>query len=250
MRPDKLASGLMGIVMLIGVVAFLQQRATLAELRRQVDDLYHKIGHGKGLAAGAPGTEGQVAVSKEGVSANDRGEIARLRAEVSLLKVRTQELAAIRHGPGGAVPFNLMPAGAWKNAGKGTPEAAAESLMWASASGDLDVLANSILLDATARERAAAILARLPEALRQVYDTPEKLVALLLARDTDARAMQVMGANTAGDDALVSLRLQKDDGKTKDEGYQFRRTSDGWRLVVPGKAVEKMGKKLADPPKK
>lgn len=26
--------------------------------------------------------------------------------------------------------------------------------------------------------------------------------------------------------------------------------SDGWRLVVPGKAVDKMGKKLTDPPKK
>jgi len=132
----------------------------------------------------------------------------------------------------------------------GSPEAAAESFMWASDSGDLDVLANSIVLDAAAREKAAAILARLPEASRQTYDTPEKLVALLLARDTDARAMQVLGANTAGDDALVSLRLQKDDGKTKDEGYQFRRTGDGWRLVVPGKAVDKMGKKLTDPPKK
>lgn len=137
-----------------------------------------------------------------------------------------------------------------KNAGRGTPEAAAESLMWASDSGDLDVLANSILLDAAARERAAAILARLPDATRQTYDTPETLVALLLARDADARAMQVLGANTAGDDALVSLRLQKDDGKTKEEGYQFRRTSDGWRLVVPGKAVDRMGKKLTDPPRK
>lgn len=251
MRADKLALGLMGILMLIGVAALFQQRETNADLRLQIQDLYRKVGHEKGPAQDASGPRGNVAVSKDGVSANDRGEIARLRAEVSLLKVRTQELAtAVKQGTGGSVPLNLMPAGAWKNAGKGTPEAAVESLMWASDSGDLEVLANSILLDAAARESAAAILARLPDATRRTYDTPEKLVALFLARDTDARAMQVLGANLAGDDALVSLRLQKADGKTKEEGYQFRRTSDGWRLVVPGKSVEKMGKKLTDPPKK
>ena len=251
MRPDKLALGLMGIVILLGVVAFLQHRETNAELRLRLEDLYRKVGHERGPAESAAGPRASVTVSKDGVSASDRGEIARLRAEISLLKVRTQELAtAVRQGTSSSVPLNLIPAGAWKNAGKGTPEAAAESLMWASDSGDLNVLASAILLDAAARETAAAMLARLPDATRQTYDTPEKLVALLLARDTDARAMQVLGANTAGDDALVSLRLQKDDGKTKEEGYQFRRTSDGWRLLVPGKAVDKMGKKLTDPPKK
>jgi hypothetical protein len=248
MRPERLALGLLGVVVLVGAIALVQQRATNAELRLQIEELYRKTGHeGSGANSAAAGS---VSVSKEGISANERGELARLRAEMSVLKVRMQELAiAVKQGAAGSAPLNLVPASGWKNAGKNSPEAAAESFMWASDSGDLDVLAGSILLDAAAREKAAAILARLPEATRQAYDTPEKLVALLLARDSDARAMQVLGANTAGDDALVSLRLQKDDGKTKDEGYQFRRTTDGWRLVVPGKAVDKMGKKLTDPPK-
>jgi hypothetical protein len=249
MRPEKLALGLLGIVVLVGAIALVQQRATNAELRLQIEELYRKIGVER--PAPSSGTAGSVSVSKEGISATERGELARLRAEVSVLKVRTQELAlAVKQGAAGSGPLNLVPASGWKNAGRSSPEAAAESFLWASDSGDLEVLANSILLDAAAREKAAAILARLPESTRPTYDTPEKLVALLLARDTDARAMQVLGANTAGDDALVSLRLQKDDGKTKDEGYQFRRTTDGWRLVVPGKAVDKLGKKLADPPKK
>ncbi len=251
MRSDKLALSLVGILVLIGVVAILQQRETNAQFRHQLKVLYGKLGHATGADGRDSSQSGSVAVSKGGISANDRGELARLRAEVSLLKIRTQELAtAVKQGAGASVPLNLMPASAWKNVGKDTPAAAAESLMWAADSGDLDVLANSILLDAAAREKAVAILARLPDSTRQTYDTPEKLIALLLARDTDARAMQVLGANTAGDDALVSLRLQKDDGKTKDEGYQFRRTSDGWRLVMPGKAVDKLGKKLTDPPKK
>lgn len=247
MRPDRLALGLVSFIVLVGVVALFQQHETNAELRLQIEELYRKIGRDRpGLSSAS-----NVTVSKDGVSANERDEMARLRAEVSVLKVRTQELAiAVKQGSGANAPLNLVPASGWKNAGKGSPEAAAESFLWASDSGELDVLANSIVLDAAAREKAAAILARLSESSRQTYDTPEKLVALLLARDTDARAMQVLGANTAGDDALVSLRLQKDDGKTKDEGYQFRRTGDGWRLVVPGKAVDKMGKKLTDPPKK
>jgi hypothetical protein len=247
MRTDKVALGLSVAVVLLGVIAALRQSETNSELRRHVDELRRKAGQ----ISAVEDASGGITVTKDGITASERGELARLRAEINLLKVRTQELAlAVKQQPPGSAPFNLMPASGWKNAGRNSPEAAAETLMWASDSGDLDALANSILLDAAAREKAAAILARLPDGTRQTYNTPEKLVALLLARDTDARAMQVLGANIAGEDALVNLRLQKDDGKTKDEGYQFKRTGDGWRLMVPGKAVDKMGKKLNDPPKK
>jgi hypothetical protein len=252
MRLDKLALAFVALVAFAGVVAFVQQQETNAELLVRLEELSRKIGYEPPPArSGAAASPASGAAAPEGSGGSERAELARLRADLSVLKVRTQELAlAVKQGPGGAAPLNLVPAIGWKNAGKGSPEAAAESLLWASDSGDLDVLAGSIVLDADAREKAAAILARLPEATRQTYDTPEKLMALLLARDTDARAMQVLGANTAGDDALVSLRLQKDDGKTKDEGYQFRRTADGWRLVVPGKAVDRLGKKLTESPKK
>ncbi len=235
-----------GFLMVAVLVAIVLQHKTNAELRSQIADLYDKVERPDG-----PEGSARVIISNAGVTANEGGELARLRAEVNLLKVRTQELAvAAKQGAANNPPLNLVPAARWKNAGRDSPEAAVESFMWASDSGDLEMLANTILLDAAAREKAAAILARIPDSARASYNTPEKLVALLLARDTDARAMQVLGANTAGDDALVSLRLQKDDGKTKDEGYQFKRTADGWRLIVPGKAVDKMGKKLTDPPKK
>lgn len=205
---------------------------------------------GEGVAVGRSDEPG-IRVSKEGITATDRGGMARLRAEVSMLKIRTQELATVvSKGAPGVVPYNMVQAGAWKNSGKASPEAAAESLMWAADSGDLEALAGAIILEGGARDAAAALYAKLPAEARKVYDSPEKLIALLLARDTDARAMQVLGASIAGSEALVSLRLQKDDGKTKEEGYQFRKTDDGWRLVLPTKAVEKMSKKLSEPPKK
>ena len=71
-----------------------------------------------------------------------------------------------------------------------------------------------------------------------------------MAREGDIRAMQVLSENVAGNDALVNVRAQKGDGKTKEDGYSFRRVENGWQLVVPGKAVEKYGKKLTEPEKK
>ena len=131
-----------------------------------------------------------------------------------------------------------------------TPAAAAETLFWATDSGDIEALANAIILDPAAREKAEVILARMSDSVPATYNTPEKLVALLLARETDIRGLQVLGESQAGSEALVNLRLLKDDGKTKDEGLQFRQTPDGWRMTVTGKVVDKMGKKLTDPPKK
>lgn len=230
------------------VAAFVRQERINERL---LGELAAARGSGAEGAAGGGGDERGIRVSKEGVTATEKGELARLRAEVSMLKIRTQELASVvSKGAPGAAPYAMVQAGAWKNSGKASPEAAAESLMWAADSGDLEALAGAIVLEGGAREAAAALHAKLPPEARKLYDSPEKLIALLLARDTDARAMQVLGASISGSEALVNLRLQKDDGKTKEEGYQFRNTGDGWRLVLPAKAVEKMSKKLSDPPKK
>lgn len=174
-----------------------------------------------------------------------------MREDIDQLKTKTQAVARlVVRTAEGAVLLNLRPTHAWKNSGRGTPASAIETLLMAADGGDVDTLAASILLDAEAREKAQAILDRRPEAVRATYGTPEKLIALLMARDADIRAMQVLSESQANNDALVMLRLQKGDGKTKDEGHAFRREGDGWRLVIPGKAVEKNGKKLTDPPKK
>ncbi len=178
-------------------------------------------------------------------------EVAKLREEIERLSARTQAVArlAVKNSEG-AVLLNLRPAGAWKNSGRGSPASAIETLLWAADGGDVEALASSILLDDEAKARAQAILDRLPEAARLNYGTPEKLIALLMARDADIRAMQVLSESRNENEALVNVRVQKGDGKTKDEGYAFRQVGDAWRLVIPGKAVDKYGKKLTEPPKK
>ena len=230
------------LIVVLAIGAVVQWRIN-GDLRDEIAEL-----RGEKRADGQPAAAPQQRVVVAGVSA---AELARLRADVDQVRARLEIVARSGGAPkaGAAEPMNLIPAKAWKNAGTGTPAAAAETFLWATDGGDWETLAKSIYLDPAAREKAEAMLARLSPAARATYDTPEKLIALLMAREGDNQGMQVLGENHAGDEALVNLRLQKGDGKTKEEGLPFRRTSDGWKLVVNGKAVDKFGKKLAEPPK-
>mgnify|MGYP001570303026 CR=1 FL=1 len=254
MNTNELTAASGSVLLAIVVTAIVLQWRTNVELRREVANLRETRRESLALRTDAPRDSGAATSRADGTENRpppERAELARLYQEINQLKTRTQEIArVVARGAEGAVPLNLLPASAWKNAGKATPSAAAETLMWAADGGDVETLAKSIFLEPAAREKAEGILARLPDSMRATYDTPEKLVALLMAREGDIRAMQVLVENKQGDDALVNLRAQKDDGKTKEEGYQFRRANDGWQMVVPGKLVDKFGKKLTEPPKK
>ena len=248
-NSSKLSLALVGGLFVLVVAGFVLQWQTNAALWQSITNQSGAAGNSPSAAV-APG-EPRGFGAADSARSPDKVELARLREEVNDLRARTAALARLSVRAADSSPaLNLLPSGAWKNAGRATPSAAAETMMWATDSGNVDALAASITLDQAAREKAEAILARMSDSVRATYDTPEKLVALLLARETDIRAMQVLGESSAGDDALVNMRLMKDDGKTKEEGMQFRRTADGWRANITGKAVDKMGKKLSDPPKK
>ena len=248
MNPPRQPSIALVTCMVLAALAVVAQWRINSDLRREIDELNGRLG----VPWVAPADTGSgERASSDTVRPTERAELARLRAEVDALKERTQALTRIASARAAetGVPLNLTPASAWKNAGKASPSAAAETLMWATDGADWEAIAASIFLDPAAREKAEAIRARLPESSRALYDTPEKLVALLMAREGDVQAMQILGENRAASDALVNLRTQKGDGKTKEEGLQFKQTTDGWKLVVTGKAVDKYGKKLTEPPK-
>jgi len=241
---SKVTLGVVAVLFVVVVAGFTLQWQTN-------NALWQSIENSQGPLVGRASTPVS-SVESRSARASDKTDLARLREEVSELRARTAALArlSVRAAESSSPPLNLMPSSSWKNAGRSTPASAAETFFWATDSGNVEVLAGAITLDQAAREKAEAILARMPDSVRVTYDTPEKLVALLLARESDIRAMQVLGENTSGEEALVNLRMLKDDGKTKDEGLQFRRSSDGWRMNVTGKVVDKMGKKLTDQPKK
>lgn len=181
----------------------------------------------------------------------DRDALGRLRAEVSALREREHLPERPRGGmPQPAEPANelsrIVPAASWANRGRATPETVLETTLWAAASGELEVLAQSLLLEPEARRRAEEVLNRLPPDTRAKYATPERLVALLTAREIPLGSLQqIAGMNLANGDRLLRVRLQAPDGSTKTTSIAARGAAGDWRLVVPGSAVDRLALQLA-----
>lgn len=189
----------------------------------------------------------------------DAAELRKLREDIGALRKSTQEISQFTQMAQAAaamktlgnteasIPTKLTSADALRNLGRATPESATETVLWAAVGGDVDVLSNSFLLTPTAREKADAWFAGLSESTRQQYGSPEKVIALMIAKDAAGLSgMQVLGQKEiAPDNVGVRVRFGALDGKTKDDNLVMRRSTDGWRMVIPDNAVEKFARQLA-----
>lgn len=187
--------------------------------------------------------------------------LVRLRDELAGLKGRADKQAgeaaakttadrASRVTPDPAAPAGAGPvvsAEEWKNAGRTTPAAALESLMWAAAGGDIETMVAAISLNYDSRVLAKARLAEMPEALRESYGTPERLVALLTMPNVPLGAMQVIKidvsvpANTQNTEmAVMQVRLKSAEERWQEKTLVLFRNptnADGWRFAVQTPAV-------------
>jgi len=171
---------------------------------------------------------------------------------LNALKKTTQDTARIAQAATQAargespIPVKITPIGDLKNVGRATASAAVETLLWAAAGGDVDVVASSIALDPSAQVKAEELFARLSDATRAQYGSPDKLIALMLAKDASAMTgMQILGQRDISADVVgVRVRLANEEGKTKEQGLAFQKTSDGLRLKIPDDVVEKYAKQL------
>jgi hypothetical protein len=181
----------------------------------------------------------------------DHAEMERLRGEIEALSRRVEQAEAKPASPapaasmGAAGPSgSAVAAGAWRNAGRTTPEAALETALWSAKEGDINSLAGMLLLDDGARAKAEQLLAGLPEATRAQYATPEQLVAFLTAKDVPLTSMRVAGMTVEGDEAQLVVHLptaQQPDKMTK---LGLHRSPDGWRFKVPESAVDRYSQAL------
>lgn len=254
---NKLLLGVAAFAAVLLAGAVLGQRQAIAELRREVAGLrtdLQLLAKAGANATGASRPQVEQAGAADSGGANEsRAEIAKLRAEIKALSTTTQE--ATRQAQAAApaargespIPVKLIPSSEWKNAGRATAGAAVETVLWAAAGGDVEVLTNSIQLDESARAKAAALLARLPEATRAEYGSPEKLIALFLAKDAaSATGVQILGQRDLSTDVVgVRVRVGNDEGKTREQNFGFRRTSDGLRLIINDPVVEKYARQLS-----
>ncbi len=149
----------------------------------------------------------------------------------------------------------MVPASAWRNAGRATPAATIETALWAVAGGDIGTLAQMLSLSADGRAKGAAVLAGLPETIQQEFGTPERLIAVLVAKDlplSATSAMQVTGplegAVTAANPGAtyMQLRLQNADGSIRNTTLSLKQDADGWGFDVPTDVVDKYLRTVAN----
>ena len=152
-------------------------------------------------------------------------------------------------GPAGVAP-DLMralqpgvwaPAAEWKNCGRTTPESALETMLWATAGGDLTALKGTLEFDDASRAKGAAILAGLPESSRRQYATPEDLLAVTLAGNIPLESAQFVARQRISDDEVTAyVRLKDPSGVTRQVHLTLRRSPEGWKLHVPAAAVNEI----------
>jgi RNA polymerase sigma factor (sigma-70 family) len=134
------------------------------------------------------------------------------------------------------------------NAGRSTPRDAFATQLWAARTGDIALEASAITFGAEARAKLEALAATLPDAMRAEYDTPEKLMAFMLAGSPHpVGGMDVLGeVDTDANDVTLETEWQHvDDPVVHKSEVNLQQGADGWKMVVPLPLVERASNYLS-----
>jgi hypothetical protein len=101
----------------------------------------------------------------------------------------------------------------------------------------VDVLARGLSL--TQSKEIETLLNKLPEAQRESFGTPERLVATLMAKYVTTQAIQVLSQKSDPRTPAVtmSVRLSAPDGFERQTDFTLSKGSDGWQINVPPRAI-------------
>ncbi len=245
-------------VLAAGVLATLGwHRRTTAALRAELDQQRAALARQQ-ASRQAEQQEQQLASARARAEEIDRllaerAVVARLREELAALRKRAAETAGAQpvREPAAARPSlvgNALAFSLWENAGRATPVAALETGLWASANGDIDTLTNLLVFDPEARNEASALFARLPEALRQEFVSPERLVAVLAAKDVPLGSAALLNQYPAPTETKLAVQIFDAEGKHKMALLSVRPDDAGWKFVVPTNAVKRYAAWLRPPP--
>ena len=183
----------------------------------------------------------------------DRAALTRLRAELETLRARSMSSPArpdLTAPSASASTPKVIPAAEWKNAGRSTPAASFETVMWAAAGGDVDALSQTLAWDGGAKTKADALFASLSSVARSNFASAERLVAFLTAKEVPLGKMAVWGQTPqAGDEVSLRVRIESADGGARFPVFSLRRYADGWKLLVPESAIDKYTAQLHEQPR-
>lgn len=134
----------------------------------------------------------------------------------------------------------------FQNLGQGTPGAAFQTLVWAALKGDSAMLAQVSTVSVSARAKAEALIAGLPESAREQW-SPEKLAAMFFTGAfNEVTAAQVL-AEIAKDPQHITLSVRLTGG-AKDTTIPLlaQLGANGWQVVFDEKFLGVVQKKVAN----
>jgi RNA polymerase sigma factor (sigma-70 family) len=130
--------------------------------------------------------------------------------------------------------------------GTATARDASFTFAWASDICDPDELAKVITFDRDGREKASAILATMPEAIRVQYPTPEAFYGLVLAATCleapppGADLIERFMVEVELAPGRVAMRRKGSDRNN----HEYQLTTEGWKYVIPLVGVTSMPRNL------
>jgi hypothetical protein len=269
MNPFK--AGVAVAALVAAVSGWVWQYRVSARLQRELGAAREQAGELRPLRAGT--------ARLEKLRADEGVELAKLRDEIATLKTRLQETsrAAALMPPNArgadsparfTLATGLKPVESLTNAGKGSARAALETRLWATQGGDTGLIIDTMMLPPETRQKAEELFAKMSEAARARYRTPEELLAAAFAGagGVQTAGMQVLGeragARSEGmapelqnDPAYRTLRVQTQysNGMVRENDLVFQLGADGWREVIQPNTVVKaaavLGKRATPKPK-
>lgn len=183
-----------GLLLAGAIVVFVGYRLSNAKLRQRIIDLRQQNTEALRLREESQRAKEQVALFATDAASAEQAmqrDVVQLRKEVAALEQRAVQrraehqaqtvadaaaLEANRDSRKGPIRAEFA-----VNAGRATPGAAFETLIWAAPKGQDETMAAAVAVTGRAREKAEALLADLPAEARIKYPTPEKLAALFFA---------------------------------------------------------------------
>lgn len=161
------------------------------------------------------------------------------------------------------------PATAWRNAGRATPQATANTLLWAAANGDVATVREIFQFGEDTHVKARTWFDSLPPEARATHVSPEDLVAgVTLAQITPERAQLSWLHETDADRAIIGLLVSRPAAITvatspaikpatgnlppaiEDRAHydvvvlNLQRAADGWQVQVPADAIDNLARTL------
>ena len=154
----------------------------------------------------------------------------------------------------------------WRNEGQSTARDTVATLLWAAAGGDVAAMTSLLVFDDASRKQAQAFFDTLSPAARQSFPTPEALIASLTAAAIPNNAAQLSWFHERdADHATVGLLLRafdqsipaavpavgpnenpppmgRDDRATKLTVLSLQRSPNGWQVIVPAAAIERLAR--------